>query len=183
VHPHGHQAVLAAAADTQGVLSRHMLLGLGVTDDHVRNEVAARRWRTIGTQTVVVHTGPIGTVARRWSAVWEIGTGIVAPSQLVHAAKVAMGRRRRAFLSGVVADVCSGVLALGELDFARMCRRRGLPEPARQVLRQAPGGRAYLDVVWDEQHLAVEVSGSHHRQGLAVTRWRPASAARTWFEV
>lgn len=249
-----------AAEITEGVLSRHTLRTLGITHDHVRREIGAGRWRSIGNQTVVVHTGPIGPVARRWSAIWETGATITAldgvsalldagmtgfdddtvhvsvrhshtvmhmdgvrvhkiirrqpgevapagiprvrpaiaairaagwavsdrqaalvlvmpvqqrlvlPAQLTAASHVALGRRRRALIKGVVGDVCSGVQALGELDFARLCRARGLPEPTRQVVRRAPGGRIYLDVYWDEYALAVEIDGSQHRLGLAVLK-------------
>ena len=62
-----------------------------------------------------------------------------------------------------------GVQSLGELDFARLCRVRGLPEPDRQLVRRGPRGRIYLDVGWDDHDLAVEIDGAQHRWGLAVT--------------
>jgi very-short-patch-repair endonuclease len=70
--------------------------------------------------------------------------------------------RRRRLIQEVLLDVIDGVQALGELDFARECRRRGLPQPSRQVLRRGPRGRAYLDVYWDEYGLVVEIEGAHH---------------------
>jgi very-short-patch-repair endonuclease len=69
--------------------------------------------------------------------------------------------RRRRLIQEVLLDVIDGVQALGELDFARECRRRGLPQPSRQVLRRGPRGRAYLDVYWDEYGLVVEIEGAH----------------------
>jgi very-short-patch-repair endonuclease len=69
----------------------------------------------------------------------------------------------------VVRDIAFGVESLRELDFARMCRARGLPEPARQVVRRGPRGRIYLDVGWDAHEFAVEIDGAQHRWGLAVT--------------
>ena len=66
-------------------------------------------------------------------------------------------------------DIAFGAQSLGELDFARLCRARGLPEPSRQVVRQTPAGRIYLDVGWDEFDLVVEIDGAQHRWGLAVT--------------
>jgi very-short-patch-repair endonuclease len=77
------------------------------------------------------------------------------------------GRRRR-LLSAVVGDLCDGVHSLGELDFAAMCRAAGLTEPTRQVVRTHPGGRVYLDVVWEELGLVVEVDGGHHALALNV---------------
>jgi very-short-patch-repair endonuclease len=73
---------------------------------------------------------------------------------------------RRAFLHAVIRDVCDGVHSLGELDFARLCRARGLPEPSRQAVRVQRDGRAYLDVAWDDLGLVVEIDGGHH--GLAL---------------
>ena len=46
-------------------------------------------------------------------------------------------------------------------------RRRGLPEPSRQVLRRGPQGVVYLDICFDEVNLVVEVDGAGHWQGLA----------------
>ena len=50
----------------------------------------------------------------------------------------------------VILDLMDGVRSLGELDFARECRRRGLPEPSRQVVRRGRNGSYYLDVTWDD---------------------------------
>lgn len=76
---------------------------------------------------------------------------------------------RTAFVRQILKDVTQGVHSLGELDFGRLCRDRGLPPPARQVVRQGPRGRIYLDARWDGIGLVVEIDGAQHRQGLAVT--------------
>lgn len=89
------------------------------------------------------------------------GTDVVAAMELVR------GRTRRAFIARVAADIALGAQALGELDFAQLCRRYGLPEPSRQVVRQGPRGRVYLDVRWP-CGLVVEIDGAGHRWGLAV---------------
>jgi hypothetical protein len=97
---------------------------------------------------------------------------VVAPVQqrIVQAAEIAdvlaRSRRqpRRALLTSVVADVADGAHALGELDFARLCRRRGLPEPTRQRVVITAGGRRYLDVEWEEWALAAEIDGVAHMQ-------------------
>ncbi len=71
--------------------------------------------------------------------------------------------RSRVLLQSLVLDLLGGVRSLGEaLDLARECRRRGLPEPSRQVVRRGRNGRFYLDVVWDGWGLVVEVDGIHH---------------------
>ena len=70
--------------------------------------------------------------------------------------------RRRSLMHDVVTDLVGGARSLGELDFARECRRRGIPEPDRQVVRRGRDGRYYLDVSWDDFLLVVEVDGIHH---------------------
>lgn len=69
---------------------------------------------------------------------------------------------RLAFLRLVVGDLLDGAHSLAELDFAAECRRRGLPEPNRQVVKQGPNGTYYLDVYWEEWGVAVEIDGIHH---------------------
>ena len=74
--------------------------------------------------------------------------------------------RRRALLDTVIPDICDGAHSLGELDFATMCRRAGLPPPTRQVVRTGPGRRVYLDVAWEDIGLVVEIDGGHHALAL-----------------
>lgn len=71
--------------------------------------------------------------------------------------------KRRRFLEAIVLDLLSGVQSLGELDFAELCRRHGLPEPDRQSVRNKPDGRTYLDVWWDRYGVVVEVDGIQHQ--------------------
>jgi hypothetical protein len=77
-------------------------------------------------------------------------------------------RGRRELVRQILADIVNGAQSLGELDFARLCRGRGLPEPDRQVVVTTPKGRIYLDVRWSAIGLVVEVDGSGHREGLKV---------------
>lgn len=70
--------------------------------------------------------------------------------------------KRRALIHAVLHDLLDGVRSLGELDVARECRRRGLPEPERQVLRKAKDGTYYLDVYWERWGVVVEIDGIHH---------------------
>lgn len=76
--------------------------------------------------------------------------------------------RRRAFLHALVLDLIGGVRSIGELDFARECRRRGMPEPTRQSIRRGRDGRYYLDVEWADHGLVVEIDGVHHEGAGAV---------------
>lgn len=70
------------------------------------------------------------------------------------------------FLSEAVLDICDGAHALGELDFARLCRQVGLPAPTRQAVRHGADGRVYLDAFWEGVKLAVEIDGGHHQWAL-----------------
>lgn len=74
---------------------------------------------------------------------------------------------RREFLDVVIKDICDGAQSLNELDVARLCRARGLPEPTRQKVRTGRNGRVYLDVYWEEYGVHLEIQGAHHYQGLA----------------
>ena len=66
------------------------------------------------------------------------------------------GRTRRKLIDRLIRAVTDGVQALGELDVATMCRRRGLPPPTHQVIRRGPRGRIYLDLGWEDVGLFVE---------------------------
>lgn len=70
--------------------------------------------------------------------------------------------RRRELVTAVVTDLLGGVRSLGEHEFARMCRERGIPEPSRQVVRQGRDGRWYLDVCWEQWGVVVEIDGIQH---------------------
>jgi very-short-patch-repair endonuclease len=70
--------------------------------------------------------------------------------------------KRRLLILDVAHDIADGAQALSELDFAKLCRRRGLPEPSRQVVRRGPRGRVYLDVYWDDFKVVIEIEGVHH---------------------
>ena len=74
--------------------------------------------------------------------------GLTTPEQLLAATRRTLGSRRRAFVRSVVRDIALGVQSLAELDFAVLCRERGLPEPDRQELVETDNGRIYLDVRW-----------------------------------
>jgi len=87
----------------------------------------------------------------------------LATAEQVAQAMLAVRRdKRRGFVHAVVLDLLGGVQSLGELDVLRECRRRGLPEPSRQVLRRSRNGTYYLDLCWEEWHLVVEVDGIQH---------------------
>lgn len=70
--------------------------------------------------------------------------------------------KRRPLILAVAKDIAEGAQALSELDFAKLCRRRDLPEPTRQQVRHGLRGRVYLDVTWEDLKVVVEVEGAHH---------------------
>lgn len=78
--------------------------------------------------------------------------------------------RRRALLQSVVLDLLGGAESLGELDVARECRRRGLPEPTRQQVRRTPRGSWHLDVLWEAYAVVLEVDGIQHAWADHVVR-------------
>ena len=116
-----------------------------------RNAVAAVRaalWAKSDRQAALVIT-------------MAVQQGLVTAEQLgTELLRVRRDRRRR-LVQAVVLDLLGGVRSLGELDFARECRRRGLPEPSRQVVRRRRG-HFFLDVAWEEWGVVVEVDGIHH---------------------
>ena len=93
---------------------------------------------------------------------------LTTPFRLMKVAEGHVGRRDR-LVAAISKDLAGGVQSLGELDFARTCVEWGLPPPSRQVVRTGARGRVYLDVCWEDVGLAVEIDGSQHRLGLAVT--------------
>lgn len=92
---------------------------------------------------------------------------LLPPARLLEASKTDRVRGRRALVRLLARDIADGAQSLGELDFAKMCRRRGLPEPDRQAVTETTKGRVYLDVRWSPLALVVEIDGSGHVQGLA----------------
>lgn len=88
--------------------------------------------------------------------------GMTTPDLIGRALLSVHRDKRRELMHAVVTDLLGGVRSLGELEFARECRRRGMPEPDRQVVRRGRDGRYYLDVCWDDFHLVVEIDGIHH---------------------
>lgn len=80
--------------------------------------------------------------------------------------------RHHKLLLLTLADVAAGAGSLAEIDFVRMCRTAGLPEPMRQTRRRDARGKwRFLDVEWllsDGRRLLLEVDGVGH---MEQTRW------------
>ncbi|MGB3685659.1 MAG: hypothetical protein WA991_07555 [Ornithinimicrobium sp.] len=92
---------------------------------------------------------------------------VTSPDRVLAAWAEIRRSRRRVLLSAVIGDVCDGAQSLGELDFAALCRARGLPQPTRQAVCRGPKGRIYLDALWEDIGLHVEIDGVQHFQALA----------------
>ena len=76
--------------------------------------------------------------------------------------------RRHGLITSTLADITGGAHALSELDFCRLTRRYGLPEPDRQVLRRDDAGRRrWLDAYWHEAQVVAEVDGLWHMEAAA----------------
>lgn len=88
--------------------------------------------------------------------------GIASLEAIGHALLRVRRDRRRLLLHEVVNELADGALALGEFDVVRELRRRGLPEPQRQVLRRDGRNRYYLDLYWPDFRLVLEIDGIHH---------------------
>lgn len=97
---------------------------------------------------------------------------LARPGELVRAVTEASRIRHRALLLSAARDIGQGAEALSEIDFARLCRRAGLPQPVRQAVRvERSGRRRYLDAEWtlpNGRRLVAEVDGALH---LVAQRW------------
>lgn len=94
---------------------------------------------------------------------------LVTVAQLREAMDRVRRHKHRKVILLALGDVEMGAQSLSEIDFARLCRAAGLPEPDRQVIRTDPDGkRRYLDAEWDAARLVVEVDGAHHAD---VAQW------------
>jgi Protein of unknown function (DUF559) len=75
---------------------------------------------------------------------------------------------RRGLMRATLGDIAGGAQALSELDFCKLTRRFGLPEPTRQALRPDKHGRVrWLDACWELARLVAEVDGLWHMEAAA----------------
>ncbi|KRE42872.1 hypothetical protein [Knoellia sp. Soil729] len=112
-------------------------------------------------------------VSARQSAlclVMPVQQRLVRPADLVAELDRVQRHAFRSMLRAVAGDLLGGAQSLNELDFAIECRRRGLPEPTRQLPRRLSSGRVVLDVFWDRYGVCVEVNGAGHDQVLVSLR-------------
>ncbi|TCC00680.1 hypothetical protein E0H26_01390 [Micromonospora zingiberis] len=93
----------------------------------------------------------------------------VLPEELAAVLDVLPRAPRRRLIRQTIDDVTGGAQALSEIDFVRLCRRAGLPEPDLQERRTDAAGRTrWLDAYWRAWRLHVEIDGAHH---MDVRHW------------
>jgi hypothetical protein len=110
--------------------------------------------------------------AAGWSATPARAVAVVAAAVQqrlvpVAAVRAELGRviplRHRGPLLRALDDIEGGAQSLAELRMGRLCRRAGLPAPVRQAVRVDDAGRRrYLDFLWPELGIWVEVDGGFH---------------------
>jgi hypothetical protein len=87
---------------------------------------------------------------------------IVLAADLIAESATVRRHRRRPLLRTILADLAGGAQSIGELEFARLCRDFGIPEPDRQTRRTGAGKTFYLDADWTQYDVIVEIDGVHH---------------------
>jgi hypothetical protein len=94
--------------------------------------------------------------------------GLIVPEYLVDQLDRQKRVHRRSLMLATVADIAGGSRALSELDFLNyVIRPFKLPPPDRQVARRdAQGRRRWLDAVWEQARLIVEIDGAGHQEVL-----------------
>ncbi|WP_251150377.1 endonuclease domain-containing protein [Cellulosimicrobium sp. Marseille-Q4280] len=113
--------------------------------------------------------------AAAWQPSWRTAAGLMAavvqqrlttPGALLEKLDEVGAVRHRRTMRHALGDVAGGTDSLAEIDFARLCRRAGLPEPVRQSRRRDASGRwRFLDVEWrlpGGRRLVVEIDGVGH---------------------
>lgn len=128
-------------------------------------DVAVRRGvRCVAPAAAAVHAALWARTDREavYALVLVVQQRLAAPADLAEAAQHVRRHVRRRLLGRTVIDLAGGVRSMGELDVAVELRRRGLPEPDRQVVRHRPDGREYLDCRFEAYDLTLEIDGSQH---------------------
>lgn len=96
--------------------------------------------------------------------VMSVQQRLTTPAQLAESLTSIKRHRRRRILTKVINEIAGGAQSTGEIDFLRLARDYGLPEPDRQSRRVTPDGIVFLDVEWTEYGVVIEIEGVHHQE-------------------
>ncbi|MEV4508636.1 hypothetical protein AB0K00_06720 [Dactylosporangium sp. NPDC049525] len=144
-------------------------------------DTVIRRTAYLPTEDVLTGGLPPSTVAARslvdaaqWARDDAEATAVVAAAfqqRLVTGDEVlaVLGRlqgvRREALIRQTVEDARGGSHSISEVQFLQLCRRNGLPDPTRQVVRRDERGRKrYRDALFEEYGIHVEIDGAQHME-------------------
>ncbi|GAA2631660.1 DUF559 domain-containing protein [Dactylosporangium fulvum] len=144
-------------------------------------ETAVRRTRCLPVEHALAGSVPPVTTAARAlvdAAQWahddsEAAAVIAAGFQQrlvagdeVHTVLARMrGVRREQLIHRAAESAAGGSESVSEIEFLDLCRRNGLPEPSRQVVRRDSAGRKrYRDALFDDYGIHVEIDGSQHME-------------------
>lgn len=98
--------------------------------------------------------------------------GLTTPGSLVDWIDMLRPLPKAPLLRRALEEISGGAQSLAEIDIARLCRRRRIAKPTRQVKRRDATGRVrYTDCEWrlrDGRTLVLEVDGSFH---MDVEHW------------
>ncbi|UWZ40615.1 hypothetical protein Drose_27395 [Dactylosporangium roseum] len=148
------------------------------------SNVQVRRTRRLHDVDVLANRAPPATAAARsiidaaqWAhsddeAVAVVAAGfqqrLVGGDDVRQALRRAAPMRRGTLIAEVAAAAAGGSASISEVEFLRLCRRNGLPEPSRQVVRlDARGRKRYRDALFEEYQVHVEIDGSQHMESRA----------------
>jgi very-short-patch-repair endonuclease len=182
----GDHAVLAgvSAAEVGGLRGYgddkiHLLVPAGHRVETLTPDVVVHRTTRLDAADVLVsHRVPRTRMARsivdaaQWAATDDLAQAVVAAAfqqrlvairSMEEVLRRLVRARRRQLILRTARDAAGGAHSLAEIDLGRLCRRHGLPAPARQVVRQdAAGRRRYLDAYFEQWRVHVEIDGSQH---------------------
>ncbi|MEU4563347.1 type IV toxin-antitoxin system AbiEi family antitoxin domain-containing protein [Actinoplanes sp. NPDC023936] len=117
-----------------------------------RSVVDAAQWALTDTAAITLVAA---VVQQRVAGVEELAAALRARRRV----------RRRQVIAAALADAGGGSESAYEVEFLRLCRRAGLPEPARQAVRtDREGRRRYRDVFFEPWGVHVEIDGSQHME-------------------
>lgn len=175
---HGFRSTRPAGGDHGPV---HVLVPHRLSDRNPPPDVIIHRTRHLPMSDVFSSTLPPSTTparamidAAQWALTDTAAITVIAASfqqrivtadQVVPLLEVPRKLVRRSVIEAAVRDANGGSESVYEVEFLRLCRRSGLPEPSRQSARTDRSGRTrYRDVYFDRWRVQVEIDGAQHME-------------------